>query len=195
MEPVQTPRSRREGVVRTGASWFASLRCKKANEIIELRSRKSGPIGRHGRFASKFLQTAQLALAETVKAALLVLELNGESVFIEADAADGLATVGSCFHQEEIFRDGFCRILQSLAEARRPAADTDVGKLRAVACSFSVQDVAGRAAAVRVDRFSACGIARKNFGRDISEAANVRSNAGDFFFCQKPSSGHFRGNA
>ena len=130
-----------------------------------------------------------------MKAALLVPELNREGVFIEADAADGLARVGSRFHQEKVFWNRFGGMLQSFAEARRAAADTDVGKRGAVAGSISVQDVACSAAAARVDRFTACGVARKNLGRDIPEAANVRSNAGDFFFCQKPSSGHLRGNA
>ena len=103
------------------------------NQVVQIRGGKNGTVGGHGGFAAKFLQIAQFALAEAVKAALLVFELDCEAVFIEANAANGLAGRSGGLHEKEFFRDGFCRILQSLAKARRAAARAGVGKFWAVA--------------------------------------------------------------
>src|SRR5690348_11942250 len=136
-EPPSKKRKRvGEGRLRISAccaSWLAFLRRKKINEVIEFRRGKSGTEKRHGGFAPQFAQIAQLAFAKTVEAALLVLDLNGKSIFLEPNATNGLARIRNRFDEEKILGNRFRGILQRLAQTGRAATHPHVGEFGAVA--------------------------------------------------------------
>src|SRR5690349_18497597 len=165
------------------------------DEVVEFRGGKDGFVGGHGSLAAELFQIAEFAFAETMEAALLVLELNEKSVFVETDPANRRAGTSDRLDEEKIFGDGFGGILQSFAQTRGPAACAHVSEFRAVAGAFSCEDMTSGAAASGVNSFAARGIAGDNFGRNISEASSIRRDVGDFFWREIPGRRHIRLNA
>src|SRR5882724_9208193 len=131
-------------------------------------------------------------LAETVVAPGGVFELNGKGVLVQANAQHDLVGGRDDLHEQEVFRKRRRRIEHYLANVRRAAAFSNLGKVRAEADAFSSKDVTGGTRGFGVDRCSARGIAAQRFGGDGAERANVSGDVGDFLVVEKPGVWHCR---
>ncbi len=151
--------------------------------------------GGHGAFGGEMFPGFEFGFAEAVECARGVTELEGEGVFGEALAADGLAGGGDGFDDQEIGGEMGGGGGDGGAEVGGVAFGADGGEFWAFGCALAVDDVAGMAAFGAEEGGSAGGIAGEFFGSYGAEGLDVAGDAGDLAGGELPCAGHFRGDA
>ncbi len=115
------------------------------NQIVEFRGREELFVGRHGRLVAQLLEIAQIGFAEAQELAGGGPDLDGEAVFIDADAFDLLTLGGDCVDKKEGLRQVGRGVGDGGFDMRGAALQGDPGQLRAEGVAGAGEDMAAGA--------------------------------------------------